>query len=63
MPRATVGAVLRRRKLGRLPTRQAPEPPQRYEREHPGELLHLDIKTLGRIGQIGHRIHGDRRRG
>jgi transposase InsO family protein len=63
MPRATVGAVLRRCGVGRLPALHPPEPPQRYERERPGELLHLDIKTLGRIGQVGHRIHGDRRRG
>lgn len=37
------------------------EPVRRYECERPGELLHLDIKTLGRIGRIGHRIHGQRR--
>lgn len=61
LPRATVGAVLRRRGLGRLPTLAPPEPVRRYERQRPGELLHLDIKTLGRIGQIGHRIHGERR--
>jgi transposase InsO family protein len=61
LPRATVGAVLRRHGLGRLPAVTAPEPIRRYERERPGELLHLDIKTLGRIGQIGHRIHGQRR--
>lgn len=59
LPRATVGAVLRRRGLGRLPPLTVAEPVQRYERERPGELLHLDIKTLGRIGRIGHRIHGD----
>jgi transposase InsO family protein len=34
------------------------EPVRRYEREHPGELIHLDIKKLGRIGSIGHRITG-----
>ena len=34
----------------------------RYEREHPGELIHLDIKKLGRFGQVGHRITGDRTR-
>jgi transposase-like protein len=62
LPRATVGAVLRRHGLGRLPPVTAPEPIRRYERERPGELLHLDIKTLGRIGQVGHRIHGQRRR-
>jgi transposase InsO family protein len=62
LPRATVGAVLRRHGLGRLPALTPPEPVQRYERARPGELLHLDIKTLGRIGQIGHRVHGDWRR-
>jgi transposase InsO family protein len=60
--RATVGAVLRRHGLGRLPALSPAEPVRRYEREHPGELLHLDIKSLGRIGRVGHRIHGDRRR-
>jgi transposase InsO family protein len=59
LPRATVGAVLRRRGLGRLPAVTCAEPVRRYERERPGELLHVDIKTLGRIGRVGHRIHGD----
>jgi hypothetical protein len=37
------------------------EPPNRYEHKHPGDLLHIDIKKLGRIvGGPGHRIHGDR---
>jgi len=36
--------------------------PQRYERERPGELLHLGTKKLGRIEAAGHRIHGDRGR-
>ena len=35
-----------------------PEPVRRYERENPGELIHLDIKKLGRIGSVGHRITG-----
>jgi Integrase core domain len=35
-----------------------PEPVRRYERENPGELIHIDIKKLGRIGSVGHRITG-----
>lgn len=61
LPRSTVGAVLRRLGLGRLPALALPPPVQRYERARAGELLHVDIKTLGRIGRVGHRIHGDRR--
>jgi len=34
---------------------------RRYEREHPGELIHIDIKKLGKIDGVGHRITGDRR--
>jgi transposase InsO family protein len=42
---------------------EPPEPPNRYEHKHPGDLLHIDIKKLGRIvGGPGHRIHGDRTR-
>src|ERR1700676_2849171 len=37
------------------------EPVRRYEREHPGEIIRLDIKKLGRFKQIGHRITGDRK--
>jgi transposase InsO family protein len=37
-----------------------PQPVRRYERDHPGELIHLDIKKLGRIGSVGHRITGRR---
>ena len=61
MPRSTVGAVLRRRGLGRLPPATPPPPIRRYERAHPGELVHVDIKSLVRIERVGHRIHGDRR--
>jgi transposase InsO family protein len=60
MPRSTVGVVLRRHGMGRLPRPSGP-PVQRYERARAGELLHVDIKTLGRIARVGHRIHGDRR--
>lgn len=62
MPRSTVAAVLKRCGLERL-SRLTPKPPVvRYERERPGELLHLDVKKLGRFRRVGHRIHGDRRR-
>lgn len=63
MPRSTVARVLKRAGLHRLRYLEPPEPPNRYERKRPGELLHLDVKKLGRIGgHIGHRIHGDRSR-
>ncbi len=60
MPRSTVGAILRRLGLGKLSALQPREPVIRYERERPGELLHLDIKSLGKIDGVGHRITGDR---
>lgn len=58
--RATVSRVLRRAGLSRLSDLRPDEPVQRYEREHPGELLHIDIKKLGRFDKVGHRITGDR---
>lgn len=58
MARSTVGLILRRLGLNRL-ARLEPRPPViRYERERAGELIHIDIKTLGRIDGIGHRITG-----
>ena len=61
MPTATVARVLKRAGLHRLRLLEPPERPHRYERKHPGELLHLDVKKLARIaGHVGHRIHGDR---
>lgn len=63
MPRSTVAQVLKRRGLNRLSRLDAQEPPRRYTRRHPGELLHLDVKKLGRItGFYGHRITGNRSR-
>jgi transposase InsO family protein len=57
-PASTVGKVLRRLGRSRLP--RAPRPPvQRYEREHPGELLHIDIKKLGRFWHVGKRVRRD----
>jgi transposase InsO family protein len=61
MPRSTVARVLQRVGLARLRLLEPPEPVRRYEKKHPGELLHLDIKKLGRIRGVGHRITGNRR--
>jgi transposase InsO family protein len=58
--KATVSRVLRRAGLSRLSDLRPDEPVQRYEREVPGELLHIDIKKLGRFDKVGHRITGDR---
>ena len=61
MARSTVARVLRRANLHRLKYLTPPEPPRRYQRRRPGELLHIDVKKLGKIGgRVGHRIHGDR---
>jgi transposase InsO family protein len=60
-PVSTVGAVLRRLGLGRLQALDPKPPAIRYERDHPGELIHIDTKKLGRIDGVGHRITGDRR--
>lgn len=60
-PVSTVGKVLRRLGLGRLKALDPVVPVVRYERETPGELIHIDTKKLGRIDGIGHRITGDRR--
>jgi transposase InsO family protein len=59
--KATVSRVLRRAGLSRLSDLRPDEPVQRYERDHPGELLHIDIKKLGRFDKVGHRMTGDRR--
>ncbi len=55
---STVGARLRRLGLGRLAALEPRPPVVRYQRERPGELLHIDTKKLGRIEAIGHRITG-----
>jgi transposase InsO family protein len=57
---ATVSRVLRAVHLSRWHELEPPTPIVRYQREHPGELIHLDVKKLGRIKGIGHRITGDR---
>ncbi len=58
--RATVGRILKRKGLNRLSALEPAEPPRRYEHEHPGDLLHLDIKKLARFRQPGHRVTGVR---
>jgi transposase InsO family protein len=62
MALSTVSAVLKRIGLGKLNRLVPLEPPNRYERRHAGELLHIDVKKLGRIpqGRAGHRVHGQR---
>jgi transposase InsO family protein len=58
MPVSTVCAVLRRLGLNRLWKLGPPEPPNRYCRRHAGELVHVDVKKLGRFGRPGHRVRG-----
>lgn len=59
LPASTVWKVLRRHGASRL-RQPAREPVRRYERKRPGELIHVDIKKLGRFWTVGKRIHGDR---
>src|SRR3954452_13533439 len=61
MALSTVSAVLRRAGLGKLSRLDPPEPPNRYEYDRPGGMLHLDIKKLGRILRPGHRVTGTKR--
>ena len=60
MPLSTVSAVLGRIGLGKPSRLEPPEPPNRYERARPGELVHVDVKKLGVISGVGHRISGQR---
>jgi transposase InsO family protein len=60
--KATVSRVLRRAGLSKLSDLRPQEVVQRYEREASGELLHIDIKKLGRFEDVGHRITGDYRK-
>jgi transposase InsO family protein len=57
---ATVSRILRRLGLNRIAALEPAEPVRRYERQHPGELIHIDIKKLGRFDRVGHRITGNR---
>ena len=62
LPLSTVSLWLKRLGLGKRSRLEPPEPPNRYERRHPGELVHVDIKKLGRISVrgAGHRMLGHR---
>jgi transposase InsO family protein len=60
MPLSTVSGILTRIGLGKLSRLEPPEPPNRYERRHPGELIHVDVKKLGVITGAGHRVTGHR---
>jgi transposase InsO family protein len=62
VPRSTVTRVLARTGLNRVALVEPTGPVQRYAWPHVGDLLHLDLKRLGRVVGVGHRIHGDRRR-
>ncbi len=62
MARSTVARILRRERMGRISQLQPPQVTVRYEMRVPGQLLHLDVKKLGRIRGVGHRITGDRTR-
>ena len=58
--KATVGRILTHHGLNRWRDLEPTEPPRRYERDKPGDMIHLDIKRLGRFNKVGHRITGDR---
>lgn len=60
LSRSTVARIAKAANLNRLSKLEPAPVYRRYERAEPGELLHLDVKKLGRITRIGHRIHGDR---
>jgi transposase InsO family protein len=60
---ATVSRILRRLGLNRIRDLEPAEPVRRYEREKPGQLIHIDIKKLGRFVRPGHRVTGDRQKG
>src|SRR5262249_25345162 len=60
LPAATVARVLARHGLSRLRDLEPTPHPQRYEHRRPGDLVHLDVKKLGRIGRPGHRVNGAR---
>lgn len=61
LSRSTVSRLLRRAKLSRLRDLEPPRPANRYQWDHPGDLIHVDIKKLGRFRAPGHRVLGHRK--
>jgi transposase InsO family protein len=61
MALSTVSRWLKRIGLGKRSRLEPPEPPNRYERKRPGELVHVDVKKLGRFRRAGHRVTGSKR--
>ncbi len=62
-PFSTVARTLSHLGLGRLRNLEPKQLVQRYEWERPGDLIHIDVKTLARLSKVGHRITGDRQKG
>ncbi len=62
LSRATVSRILKRLGLSLLACLEPKPERPRYERETPGEIIHIDIKKLGRFNKPGHRVTGDRTR-
>jgi len=58
MPASTVSGILTRIGLGKLSRLEPAEPANRYEKQRPGELVHVDVKKLGKIARPGHRVTG-----
>ncbi len=58
IPASTVSGIVTRIGLGKLSRLEPTEPANRYQRQRPGELLHIDVKKLGRIARPGHRVTG-----
>lgn len=58
MAPSTVSSICKREGLGRLPQLEPEQPERRYQRKRPGELVHVDVKKLGRIERVGHRVSG-----
>ena len=62
LPRSTVARLLSSVGMGKLPPLHPPPPVVRYERQRPGELIHIDTKKLGRFQRLGHRVTGNHQR-